>query len=77
MIFCLRSSPKSYGPHVASMAGVPRDIVERAISVSQKFEERTVTYEASRKKDQALPLDLQADAAFRECCQAFARLDSS
>jgi hypothetical protein len=40
-------------------------VVERAIAVSQNFEERTKTYEASKKKDQALPLDLQGDASFR------------
>lgn len=47
------------------MAGVPKNIVERAIAVSKEFEDRTKAREASKKKSQALPLDLQADAAYR------------
>ena len=58
-------SPKSYGPHVASMAGVPRDCVERAIAISAKFEERTRQHEYKKRSNQAIPLDMQADAAFR------------
>lgn len=41
-----------------------RNVVDRAIAVSQMFEERTKIHEASKKKDQALPLDLQADASY-------------
>lgn len=59
------SSPKSYGPHVASMAGVPKSVVDRAIQVSKEFEDRTKAHEARKKQNQALPLDLQADAAYR------------
>lgn len=43
-----------------------RNVVERAIAVSRLFEERTMRHEANKRKDQALPLDLQADAAFCE-----------
>lgn len=42
------------------------DVVDRAIAVSQMFEDRTKQHESSKKKDQALPLDLQADASFCE-----------
>lgn len=40
------------------------DVVERAIAVSKTFEERTKVHEASKKQNQALSLDLQADASF-------------
>ncbi|MBW0479747.1 hypothetical protein O181_019462 [Austropuccinia psidii MF-1] len=32
------TSPRSYGPHVAKMAGISSDIVQRAISISEEFE---------------------------------------
>ena len=48
------------------MAGVPREIVERAVAISKRFEERTTAYESNKKKDQLLHLDLQADASYRK-----------
>ena len=69
-------SPKSYGPHVASLAGVPRNIVERAIDVSSKFEARTLAHQAKKQKDQALALDLQGDCSYRESKSRCTRADS-
>ncbi|PLW16065.1 hypothetical protein PCANC_15356 [Puccinia coronata f. sp. avenae] len=58
-------SPRSYGPHVAKMAGIPDAIVQRAIAVSEAFEQETKTRERSAKySGQPLSLVLQADTAF-------------
>ncbi|ORY88074.1 muts domain V-domain-containing protein [Leucosporidium creatinivorum] len=58
------SSPKSYGPHVASMAGLPDTLVQRAISISKQFETTSRAREREMRANESLPLTLQADAAF-------------
>ncbi|OAV92014.1 hypothetical protein PTTG_03580 [Puccinia triticina 1-1 BBBD Race 1] len=58
-------SPRSYGPHVAKMAGIPSKIVQRAISISEEFEKETKNRQLSTKQsDHRLNLVLQADTAF-------------
>ncbi|GAA6021689.1 hypothetical protein JCM8202_004312 [Rhodotorula sphaerocarpa] len=58
------SAPKSYGPHVASMAGLSEAIVERAIGISKQFEESSRARELQMRANERLPLTAQADAAF-------------
>ncbi|BGP15722.1 DNA mismatch repair protein msh6 [Rhodosporidiobolus nylandii] len=58
------SAPKSYGPHVASMAGLSETIVERAIGISKQFEETSRAKERAMRANETLPLTAQADAAF-------------
>ncbi|TKA55262.1 hypothetical protein B0A53_02232 [Rhodotorula sp. CCFEE 5036] len=58
------SAPKSYGPHVASMAGLSEAIVERAIGISKQFEESSRARELAMRANETLPLTAQADAAF-------------
>ncbi|GAA6001069.1 mismatch repair ATPase MSH6 [Rhodotorula paludigena] len=58
------SAPKSYGPHVASMAGLSSAIVERAIAISKQFEETSRARELAMRANESLPLPQQADAAF-------------
>ncbi|GAA5849819.1 hypothetical protein JCM8547_000574 [Rhodosporidiobolus lusitaniae] len=58
------SAPKSYGPHVASMAGLSEAIVERAIGISKQFEETSRARERAMRANETLPLTAQADAAF-------------
>ncbi|GAA5982227.1 hypothetical protein JCM10908_004792 [Rhodotorula pacifica] len=58
------SAPKSYGPHVASMAGLSEAIVERAIGISKQFEESSRARELTMRANETLPLTAQADAAF-------------
>ncbi|GAA5837892.1 hypothetical protein JCM9279_004059 [Rhodotorula babjevae] len=58
------SAPKSYGPHVAAMAGLPSDLVDRAIGISKTFEETSRARELKMRANEALPLTQQADAAF-------------
>ncbi|GAA6051780.1 hypothetical protein JCM3770_004968 [Rhodotorula araucariae] len=58
------SAPKSYGPHVASMAGLSSEIVERAITISKQFEETSRARELAMRANESLPLAQQADAAF-------------
>ncbi|KAJ8294900.1 DNA mismatch repair protein msh6 [Rhodotorula toruloides] len=58
------SSPKSYGPHVAAMAGLSESIVERAIAISKQFEETSRARELAMRANETLPLTAQADAAF-------------
>ncbi|KAA1083414.1 DNA mismatch repair protein msh6 [Puccinia graminis f. sp. tritici] len=60
-------SPRSYGPHVAKMAGIPSKIVQRAISISEKFEKETKDRTELLTKQsnyRLLNLVLQADTAF-------------
>ncbi|GAA5958465.1 hypothetical protein JCM21900_001479 [Sporobolomyces salmonicolor] len=58
------SAPKSYGPHVASMAGLSEAIVERAIDISKQFETTSKARERAMRANESLPLTAQADAAF-------------
>ncbi|GAA5968892.1 hypothetical protein JCM11641_000769 [Rhodosporidiobolus odoratus] len=58
------SAPKSYGPHVASMAGLSETIVERAIGISKQFEESSRARERAMRANETLPFTAQADAAF-------------
>lgn len=55
---------KSYGPHVASMAGLPEAVVKRAMDVSAEFEAKSRAREQAMRANETLPLTLQADAAF-------------
>lgn len=58
-------SPRSYGPHVAKMAGIPSQIVQQAISISEEFEKATQDRQALMKRtNQRLDLVFQADTAF-------------
>ncbi|KAG0139481.1 hypothetical protein CROQUDRAFT_54664 [Cronartium quercuum f. sp. fusiforme G11] len=57
-------SPRSYGPHVAKMAGIPSLIVQRAIAISEEFEGQSKTRQLEKKQTNRLGLTLQADAAF-------------
>ncbi|KAH8919876.1 hypothetical protein BT69DRAFT_1336919 [Atractiella rhizophila] len=58
------ASSNSYGPHVAKMAGLPIDIVSRAIEVSKTFDQNTANRETTIRSNETLPLALQADAAW-------------
>ncbi|GAA5966543.1 hypothetical protein JCM3765_000953 [Sporobolomyces pararoseus] len=58
------AAPKSYGPHVASMAGLSETIVERAIAISKQFETTSKAREQQQRANESLPLTAQADAAF-------------
>ncbi|GAA5904211.1 mismatch repair ATPase MSH6 [Sporobolomyces salmoneus] len=58
------AAPKSYGPHVASMAGLSDTIVERAIAISKQFETTSKARERQQRANESLPLTSQADAAF-------------
>ncbi|TNY21923.1 muts domain V-domain-containing protein [Rhodotorula diobovata] len=58
------SAPKSYGPHVAAMAGLPSELVDRAIGISKTFEETSRARELKMRANESLPLAQQADAAF-------------
>lgn len=58
------TSPRSYGPHVAKMAGIPTPIVQRAIAISEEFEGQSKTRQLQKKRANGLGLTLQADAAF-------------
>jgi DNA mismatch repair protein MSH6 len=57
----------SFGTHVANLAGVPREVVERAEVVSQDFAKQFKEKMADRKKKSAssrLPLEVQADFVY-------------
>ncbi|GAA5943171.1 uncharacterized protein JCM15063_005224 [Sporobolomyces koalae] len=58
------AAPRSYGPHVASMAGLSQTIVERAIAISHQFEVTSKARETQQRANESLPLTAQADAAF-------------
>ncbi|GAA6018493.1 hypothetical protein JCM11491_006423 [Sporobolomyces phaffii] len=58
------AAPRSYGPHVASMAGLSETIVERAIAISKQFETTSKARERQQRANESLPLTAQADAAF-------------
>ncbi|GAA99438.1 uncharacterized protein L969DRAFT_93899 [Mixia osmundae IAM 14324] len=58
------ATTKSYGPNVAKMAGIPSDLVERAIAISSQFEVQTKQREASKRKSEDLPLTLQTDTSY-------------
>lgn len=57
-------SPKSYGPHVAKMGGIPNEIVKRAISISEEFEVKSKSKQIEQKKINKLSLTLQADVSY-------------
>jgi DNA mismatch repair protein MSH6 len=57
----------SFGTHVANLAGVPLDVVERADAVSKTFAEQFKERLQVKQKKYALaklPLPIQADFAF-------------
>ncbi|KAM0755699.1 DNA mismatch repair protein Msh6 [Meredithblackwellia eburnea MCA 4105] len=60
----LGASPKSYGPHVARMAGLSGALVDRAINISKEFEGTSRAHERAMRANESLPLTSQADAAF-------------
>ncbi|KAK4705468.1 DNA mismatch repair protein MSH6, partial [Phenoliferia sp. Uapishka_3] len=60
----LGASPKSYGPHVARMAGLPDSLVERAINISKEFETSSRAHERAMRASESLALTSQADGAF-------------
>ncbi|CAH7683992.1 muts domain V-domain-containing protein [Phakopsora pachyrhizi] len=59
-------SPKSYGPHVAKMAGISSQIVQRAISISEEFEKDSKERFKNKKRSNGNHFNLvtQADTAF-------------
>ncbi|CAG8445223.1 11757_t:CDS:10 [Ambispora leptoticha] len=55
--------PKSYGMNVASMAGVPRVVVERAEEIAAKFEQSSRLNDTLTSKESDLPATLYSDFA--------------
>ncbi|CAG8434233.1 1760_t:CDS:10 [Ambispora gerdemannii] len=55
--------PKSYGMNVASMAGVPRVVVDRAEEVAAKFEQSSRLNDTLTTKESDLPATLYSDFA--------------
>lgn len=69
------SAPSSFGTHVASLAGVPKDVVERADKVSQDFS-RQFAQRLSGKTTGRLPVSALVDLAFlARVAQGKAQLD--
>ena len=56
----------SFGTHVAHLAGVPLEVIERAEVVSKKFAQQFQEKFLARENDESrrLPLPLQADLAY-------------
>jgi DNA mismatch repair protein MSH6 len=54
----------SFGTHVASLAGVPTEVVDRADSVSKDFARQFKEKIEGKKKQTRLPLVAQADFAY-------------
>jgi DNA mismatch repair protein MSH6 len=57
----------SFGTHVANLAGVPLDVVERAEAISKDFASKFAEkIEGKRKKSASsrLPIDAQADFSY-------------
>lgn len=54
----------SFGTHVASLAGVPTDVVDRADAVSKDFARQFKEKLEGKKKQTRLPLVAQADFAY-------------
>lgn len=57
-------SPKSFGMNVASMAGVPSGVIDRAESVASKFEHDTRIHEAQVAQVHRVGLMQLADLKF-------------
>ncbi|KAK4055994.1 DNA mismatch repair protein msh6 [Microbotryomycetes sp. JL221] len=57
-------SPKSYGPKIASLAGMSDELVQRATDISREFETTSRARERKVRANEQLPLTSQADAAF-------------
>ncbi|KAK4049028.1 DNA mismatch repair protein msh6 [Microbotryomycetes sp. JL201] len=57
-------SPKSYGPRIASLAGMSDTLVQRATDISKEFETSSRARERRVRANETLPLTAQADAAF-------------
>lgn len=60
----IRTASRSFGPHVAKLAGVPLHIVERAIGISEDFEQAASARQKRLRSNERLSLCLQADAAW-------------
>ena len=61
------SATSSFGTHVANLAGVPREVVERAETVSKDFAKQFKQRMADRQEKSAaarLPLVAQADFVY-------------
>lgn len=59
------ATEKSYGPHVARLAGVPDKIVSRALDLSAKFEKDTCARQLATRRDEVLlPLSFQHDLVY-------------
>lgn len=61
------AATSSFGTHVANLAGVPLDVVERADVVSKNFAKQFKERLQDKQKKSAtsrLPLDAQADFAY-------------
>ena len=73
------ATEKSYGSHVARLAGVAEPVVQSAIEMSAAFEEQSKKRELESRKDEgSLPLPFQADASFLFSCECFSsRTESS
>jgi DNA mismatch repair protein MSH6 len=57
----------SFGTHVANLAGVPTDVVERAEVISKDFASKFKEKLEGKRKQSAssrLPIDIQADFAY-------------
>ena len=57
----------SFGTHVANLAGVPTDVIERAEIISKDFASKFKEKIEGRRKQSAssrLPIDAQADFAY-------------
>ncbi|CAG8558122.1 14662_t:CDS:10 [Funneliformis caledonium] len=68
--------PKSYGMNVASMAGVPRGIVDRAEVVAAKFEQTSHLYDTLTANGSNIAITAQCDFAYL-LKSAFKKIGSS
>lgn len=57
------AASSSFGTHVANLAGVPRNVIERAENISKDFADQFQKKMVSRRTS-TLPLSVQADVAF-------------
>src|SRR5581483_11174255 len=56
--------PKSYGMNVASMAGVPREIVDRAEVVAAKFEQTSRLHDTLTANGSNVAITTQSDFVY-------------
>jgi DNA mismatch repair protein MSH6 len=70
------AAPSSFGTHVASLAGVSPQVVQRAQTISDDFAAKFLAIQSSRMA-RVLPLVSQADFAFLRQCASGIREDST